>query len=200
MGTEGPFATLLTPTLQHCREEGVFTRQQVRTLAAVAHTHQLGCSHVAFQHACTFVAAPPSAAAHTAHCACLGQAHSLRISTTPVPPAQALDYLASKVKGGSRPPGAGPAGGGFQRRTRSRVDEAREILANVVLCHVPVVAFDYQQKVGRVVRGMPAHAPRSCSKRASGACLRKRCACCCCWPLMGRLHLGPALPHALLRR
>ena len=60
---------------------------------------------------------------------------------------QALDYLASKVKGGSRPPGAGPGAGGFQRRTRSRVDEAREILANVVLCHVPVVAFDYQQKV-----------------------------------------------------
>ena len=52
------------------------------------------------------------------------------------------------MKGGSRPPGAGPGGGGgFQRRTRSRVDEARDILANVVLCHVPVVAFDYQQKV-----------------------------------------------------
>lgn len=86
VGTEGPFASLLTPTLQHCKEEGVYTRQQ------------------------------------------------------------ALDYLAGKVKGSGRP--ASPAGGGgFTRRTRSRVDEARDILANVVLCHVPVVQFDYQQKV-----------------------------------------------------
>jgi DNA-directed RNA polymerase III subunit RPC2 len=88
VGTEGPFAARLTPTLQHCKEEGVYTRQQ------------------------------------------------------------ALDYLASKVKGGGRPPGNGGSGGGtFMRRTRSRVDEARDILANVVLCHVPVVHFDYQQKV-----------------------------------------------------
>lgn len=95
VGTEAAFANLLIPTLQHCKEEGVYTRQQ------------------------------------------------------------ALDYLASKVKSTSRPggPGGGP-GGAFQRRTRSKVDEAREILANVVLCHVPVVHFDYQQKVGagRAVR------------------------------------------------
>ena len=57
---------------------------------------------------------------------------------------QALEWLAKKVKGASgRPQG----GGGFSRRTRSAVDEARDILANVVLCHVPVVAFDYQKKV-----------------------------------------------------
>jgi DNA-directed RNA polymerase III subunit RPC2 len=35
----------------------------------------------------------------------------------------------------------------FHRRTRSKVDEARDILANVVLCHVPVVMFNFQQKV-----------------------------------------------------
>lgn len=29
VGSEGPFASLLTPTLQHCKEEGVYTRQQV---------------------------------------------------------------------------------------------------------------------------------------------------------------------------
>lgn len=56
---------------------------------------------------------------------------------------QALEWLARKVKGGS----GRPAGGGFARRSRSPVDEARDILANVVLCHVPVVAFDYQKKV-----------------------------------------------------
>ena len=33
------------------------------------------------------------------------------------------------------------------RRGRSRVDEAREILATVVLSHVPVLQYDYQQKV-----------------------------------------------------
>ncbi|KAL4423845.1 hypothetical protein ABPG75_001146 [Micractinium tetrahymenae] len=88
VGTEGAFANLLIPTLQHCKEEGVYTRQQ------------------------------------------------------------ALDYLASKVKSTSRPGGPrGGPGGAFQRRTRSKVDEAREILANVVLCHVPVVHFDYQQKI-----------------------------------------------------
>ena len=57
---------------------------------------------------------------------------------------QALEWLAKKVKGGS---GRSGGAGGYSRRTRSAVDEARDILANVVLCHVPVVAFDYQKKV-----------------------------------------------------
>ncbi|KAK9824521.1 hypothetical protein WJX72_011068 [[Myrmecia] bisecta] len=51
---------------------------------------------------------------------------------------QALEYLGSKVKMGRQI---------FVRRTRSRVDEARDILANVVVCHVPVIHFDFQQKV-----------------------------------------------------
>ncbi len=34
------------------------------------------------------------------------------------------------------------------RRTRSKVDEVRDVLANVVVCHIPVHQFDYQQKVG----------------------------------------------------
>jgi hypothetical protein len=38
------------------------------------------------------------------------------------------------------------AGAGGGRRGRSRVDEARDILASVVLCHIPVVAYDFQQK------------------------------------------------------
>jgi hypothetical protein len=103
VGTEGAFATLLTPTLQHCKEEGVYTRQQ------------------------------------------------------------ALDYLAARVKGGGRP-GAG-GGGGFQRRGRSKVDETREVLANVVLCHVPVTSFDYQQKAS----GVPAwHCQRASATPATG--------------------------------
>ena len=56
---------------------------------------------------------------------------------------QALEWLAKRVKGGT----GRPATSGFTRRSRSLVDEARDILANVVLCHVPVVAFDYQKKV-----------------------------------------------------
>lgn len=58
----------------------------------------------------------------------------------------ALDYLATRIKSSTR---VGAAPGGFARRTRSKVDEARDILANVVLCHVPVLHFDFQQKVGR---------------------------------------------------
>eukprot|EP00887_Chlorella_sp_A99_P006810 scaffold2.g6810.t1 len=85
VGCEPAFASLLAPTMQHCKEEGALT-----------------------QHG-------------------------------------ALEYLAARVKSSSRGPGAGP--GSFTRRTRSKVDEARDILANVVLCHVPVVAFDFQQKV-----------------------------------------------------
>ncbi|KAL4539453.1 hypothetical protein Ndes2437B_g02173 [Nannochloris sp. 'desiccata'] len=57
---------------------------------------------------------------------------------------QALEWLAKKVKGSTGRPNGGA---GFSRRTRSAVDEARDILANVVLCHVPVIAFDYQKKV-----------------------------------------------------
>lgn len=43
VGTEGPFATLLTPTLQHCREEAVFTRQQVRLQGMPCHLVRLHC-------------------------------------------------------------------------------------------------------------------------------------------------------------
>ena len=32
-------------------------------------------------------------------------------------------------------------------RARPKVDEARDILANVVVCHVPVVHYNFQQKV-----------------------------------------------------
>lgn len=45
--------------------------------------------------------------------------------------AQALEYLGSKLK----PPNAMYGG---ERRRKSKVDEARDILANIVLCHVPV--------------------------------------------------------------
>ena len=55
--------------------------------------------------------------------------------------AAALAYLAARVKT-SRPQGA------FQRRgARSRLDEARDILANVVLCHVAVVRYNFSRKV-----------------------------------------------------
>lgn len=56
---------------------------------------------------------------------------------------QALEWLSKRIKGVS---GAKPTGM-FSRRTRSAVDEARDILANVILCHVPVVAFDYSEKI-----------------------------------------------------
>lgn len=58
---------------------------------------------------------------------------------------QGIEWLSKRVKGGSS---SRPGMGSFHRsRGKSSVDEARDILANVVLCHVPVVAFDYQKKV-----------------------------------------------------
>jgi len=66
---------------------------------------------------------------------------------------QALEYLAKRVKGGT----GRPTGSGFSRRSRSLIDEARDILANVILCHVPVIAFDFQKKVtyvGAMIRRM----------------------------------------------
>jgi DNA-directed RNA polymerase III subunit RPC2 len=35
-----------------------------------------------------------------------------------------------------------------EKRRKSKVDEARDILANVVLCHVPVLKYNFQGKVG----------------------------------------------------
>jgi hypothetical protein len=45
---------------------------------------------------------------------------------------------------------AGPKGYSEKRR-KSKVDEARDILAHVVLCHVPVNRYNFQQKVSCVV-------------------------------------------------
>ncbi|KAL6782341.1 RPC2 [Auxenochlorella protothecoides x Auxenochlorella symbiontica] len=66
--------------------------------------------------------------------------HCREESTGVFTQAQALEFLAARVKS-SRPPG------GFQRRGRSRVDEARDILSGVVLCHVPVPRYNFQAKV-----------------------------------------------------
>ena len=36
-------------------------------------------------------------------------------------------------------------------RSKSRMEEARDILANIILCHVPVVRYQFNAKVGRGV-------------------------------------------------
>lgn len=56
----------------------------------------------------------------------------------------ALEWMSKRIKGAS---GAKPTTGQFSRRTRSAVDETRDILANVILCHVPVENFDYSDKM-----------------------------------------------------
>ena len=40
-----------------------------------------------------------------------------------------------------------------ERRRKSKLDEARDILAHVVLCHVPAVRYNFAQKVGGWVLG-----------------------------------------------
>lgn len=65
---------------------------------------------------------------------------------------QALQYIGSKVRGRTASAGMG---GGWYRRPSSPEDEARDVLANVVLSHVPVENFDFRQKciyVGHIVR------------------------------------------------
>lgn len=53
---------------------------------------------------------------------------------------QALDYIGGKIKA-KRPPGM--AG---HRSNLSKIDEARNILASVVLAHVPVKHFNFRPK------------------------------------------------------
>ncbi|KAK9821215.1 hypothetical protein WJX81_000849 [Elliptochloris bilobata] len=59
----------------------------------------------------------------------------------------ALEWIGSKVKQSSQSRGFG----GGQRRagssTRSRTDEARDLLANVIVCHIPCPRYDFQEKV-----------------------------------------------------
>eukprot|EP00736_Rhodelphis_marinus_P004775 Rmarinus@m.6141 len=69
--------------------------------------------------------------------ASLEECASLKIFTQ----SQALNYLATKVRV-TRPRFGG--GGG---RSRSKLEEAREILQAVILCHVPAQNFDYRLKV-----------------------------------------------------
>lgn len=60
---------------------------------------------------------------------------------------QALEYCASKVRI-MKMMTSNRAGGITYRR--SRVDEARDILAGVVLAHVPVVSYDFRQKTAYI--------------------------------------------------
>ncbi|KAL3691016.1 hypothetical protein R1sor_004667 [Riccia sorocarpa] len=50
---------------------------------------------------------------------------------------QALEYLGSKVKASRNM---------WVKAKRSKVDEARDILSNVVLAHVPVIQYDFRKK------------------------------------------------------
>ena len=52
---------------------------------------------------------------------------------------QALDYLGSKVRERHRR--------GWQRQAKPKADEARDLLANVVLSHIPLHDFDFRPKV-----------------------------------------------------
>ena len=72
---------------------------------------------------------------------------------------QALKYIGTKIKGRSSSGGSGgtSSGGGstYQRKLLSPQDEAREVLANMVLNHVPVENFDFRAKaiyIGNIVR------------------------------------------------
>jgi DNA-directed RNA polymerase III subunit RPC2 len=64
---------------------------------------------------------------------------------------QALRYIGQKIRSRSSP----LSGGSYFRRPHAPEDEAREVLANVVLSHIPVENFDFRQKaiyIGHVVR------------------------------------------------
>ena len=54
-------------------------------------------------------------------------------------------------------------GGGARRMggsTRSRTDEARDLLANVIVCHIPSPRYDFTEKVRRLHPArMPVVAP-----------------------------------------
>ncbi|KAG2492788.1 hypothetical protein HYH03_008949 [Edaphochlamys debaryana] len=57
---------------------------------------------------------------------------------------QALDYLGGKLKASPK------FGQGNEKRRKSKVDEARDVLAHVVLCHVPVPRYQFAQKIAYV--------------------------------------------------
>jgi len=64
---------------------------------------------------------------------------------------QALRYIGQKIRNRT----SSLVGGGFYRRPQAPEDEAREVLANVVLSHVPVENFDFREKaiyIGHIVR------------------------------------------------
>ncbi|KAL3762320.1 hypothetical protein ACHAW5_006320, partial [Stephanodiscus triporus] len=69
---------------------------------------------------------------------------------------QALGYIGNKMRAKSALTwGKSPFGGGGGTRKMSPEDEARDVLANVVLSHVPVEDFDFRTKViyvGHIVR------------------------------------------------
>ena len=54
--------------------------------------------------------------------------------------ARALEYISKKVR-------AGPRGDWQRSQLRSRLDEARELLAHVILAHVPVLEYNFWPKI-----------------------------------------------------
>ena len=76
----------------------------------------------------------PEPALHAALSPSLEEAAALGLFTQ----AQALEYIGSKIKA--------KRAGGQRSSSVSRTDEARNVLATVVLNHVPVVRFDFRPK------------------------------------------------------
>lgn len=72
---------------------------------------------------------------------------------------QALRFIGTKIRGrtslGGQAAGGKGGGGGWFRKPSSIEDEARDVLANVVLSHVPVVNFNFRAKcvyIGHIIR------------------------------------------------
>ena len=128
VGGEPALAALLLPTLQDARREGVTTRAS----ALDALGARVKAARSPFGGGFGGGGGPPGGAAKADPSGGAGPASP-----------------------GAAPPPSGPAAGAApapasvttRRPPRSRADEARDILANVVICHVPVTRFDFRPKL-----------------------------------------------------
>ena len=126
VGSETALAPLLAPTLQEAKSMGVFIRQPALEYLGIC--HQFLC--ILFTQC-----QPVSILQRVNYVALLAWRHGASVGESKV----LVRCAGSRIKAGKQQYSS--------RRSRSKVDEARDILANVVVSHIPVLQYDFHQKV-----------------------------------------------------
>jgi hypothetical protein len=142
VGEEEAFAGLLVPTIQDCKQKGIFTQgQALDYMGGWRGREGEGCGYRSWE--CVpkdvCVCTVPFLLTLLLSRSLLQSLSLTTIHSNIFPSIHPFFHTGSQIK-------ASPKAYSEKRR-KSKVDEARDIMAHVLWCHVPAPKYNFQQKL-----------------------------------------------------